>query len=252
MNENLNILKIVKLNKNYKTLFKKGFSLRGLNFEVKKGKITGFLGPNGAGKTTTINIILGLIKKDGGDIKLFDSKIENPEVRKRIGYLPENPNFYGFLKGIEILRISGSLYSLSREKIEERIKFLEEKFDLKRELEKKVSIYSKGMLQKIAFSVAVLHEPDLLILDEPYNGLDPILINSVRDYILELKQDGKTIFISSHLLSEMEKICDDVILINNGKIILKGELKDLKNDKKYSSPHSLEQIFLETVKTKYI
>ncbi len=169
-------------------------------------------------------------------------------MRAKIGYLPETPNFYGFLKGIEILRTLGAFYSLPKEKIIKRINFLNEKFNLERELKEKVSTFSRGMLQKLAFAVAVLHEPELLVLDEPYNGLDPILINSVRDYILELKQNGKTIFISSHLLSEMEKICDDVILINNGEIILKGELKDLKSDRKYLSPPSLEQIFLEAIK----
>lgn len=250
MNEDLSALKIVKLSKIYKTLFKKGFALKDLNFEVEKGKITGFLGPNGAGKTTTINIILGLIKKDSGEVKIFESSIDKPEIRRRIGYLPESPNFYGFLKGIEVLKILGSFYFLSKEKIAERINFLDEKFHLKRELEQKVSTYSKGMLQKLAFAVSVMHNPELLILDEPYNGLDPILINSVRDYILELKQNGKTIFISSHLLSEMEKICDNVILINNGKIILQGVLKDLKNDKKYPLSPSLEQIFLQAVKIK--
>ncbi len=248
MNEDLSVLKIIKLSKTYKIFSKKGFALKDLNFEVKKERITGFLGPNGAGKTTTINVILGLLKKDEGEIRIFGGSIKQREVRAKIGYLPETPNFYGFMKGIEILRILGTFYSLSKEKIIKRINFLNEKFNLERELKEKVSTFSRGMLQKLAFAVAVLHEPELLILDEPYNGLDPILINSVRDYILELKQNGKTIFISSHLLSEMEKICDDVILINNGEIILKGELKDLKSDKKYLSPPSLEQIFLEAIK----
>ncbi len=231
MSEDKNIIEVNNLEKSFSSIFRKEKPvISNLSFEVKKGKITGFLGPNGAGKTTTIRIILGFLKPNKGTIRIFGKKIlekKGNKFKRKIGYLPESPSFYPFLRGKELLHISAELANLPRNEIEGRINNISQLFQLHGFYNKKIKSYSKGMLKKLAFAQTLISEPELLILDEPLTGLDPIVMVEIRNYIKEIHKQGKSMFISSHLLSEMEKICEDVVLINRGKKVLGGNLKEL-------------------------
>ncbi len=204
-------------------------ALSGINFHVEKGEIFGFLGPNGAGKTTFVKILLGLVFPTAGDVSVFNLPIGGRNVRKRIGYLPENMRLHGFLKGYEFLDLAGKLYGLPKlERKTEIDKYLEI-FGLTADAGRPLREYSKGMLQRIGIAQALIHNPELLLLDEPTSGLDPIGTKEVRDIILKEKKKGKTIFINSHLLSEIERTCDRVAILNKGKLIKIGTLDELSD-----------------------
>lgn len=233
MNKNKNVIEVRNLEKSFSSFLRKEKPvLSSLTFEVRKGKITGFLGPNGAGKTTTIRIILGFLKPDNGTISLFgETREKEDDFKRKIGYLPESPSIYPFLSGKETLRISAELANIPQNEIDDRINNLVQLFQLDEFYDKKIKSYSKGMMKKLAFALALIADPDLLILDEPLTGLDPLVMVEIRNYIKKLHRQGKSMFISSHLLSEMEKICEDVILINRGKKVLAGNLKELLENK---------------------
>lgn len=230
--------------------FNKSKILKKISFNVKEGSITGFLGPNGAGKTTTIKLILGFLNPDNGLIEIFGKSGKRDEIMKKIGYVSETPNFYPYLKGREILELTGKLLKMDSDYLEKEIGNLSKFFQFEKFLLKKISTYSFGTMKKLAFIQSILGGPELLIIDEPYIGLDPVAINRVREIILEFKREGKTIFLSSHLLSEMERICDDIVLINNGEIVYEGELLKLKEMNRAISKgkfSDLESIFLKMV-----
>jgi len=207
--------------------FKRKKVLKGVSFEINPQRITGFLGPNGAGKTTTLKIIIGLLKADRGRIEIFGKEINN-DLRRKIGYLPEIPSFYPFLTPKEFLYIIGRMEGMMESSILKKIQELSKELLFEEFLDKPIKALSKGTLQKVAFSQALIGDKELIILDEPFSGLDPIVMNEIRDYILALKEQKRTILLSSHMLSEMERICDDVVLINNGKIVLEGNILKLK------------------------
>ncbi len=222
------MLKVEKLEKSFSDgLFKKKKVLDRISFGLSPCKITGFLGPNGAGKTTTIKIIMGLLKTDKGKIE-FNGEEINDKTRKKLGYLPETPSFYPYLKVEEFLYIIGKVSGLKDEFIYKKIDELSTRLFLKEFLQKPIKTLSKGTLQKVAFCQALIGDPEMIILDEPFSGLDPIVMDEIRNYIFSLKKEGKTILISSHMLSEMERICDDVVLINQGRIVLSGNISKLK------------------------
>jgi ABC-2 type transport system ATP-binding protein len=202
-------------------------ALAGVDLAVKEGEVFGFLGPNGAGKTTFIKILLGLVFPTKGGITVFGNPAGNTESRKKIGYLPENMRLQGFLKGREFLDLSGKLYGLSREMRKERTDRYLELLGLSGAAHRPLREYSKGMLQRIGIAQALMHNPDMLLLDEPTSGLDPIGTKEIRDIILAEKWRGKTIFINSHLLSEIERTCDRVAILDHGKIIKVGKLDAL-------------------------
>jgi ABC-2 type transport system ATP-binding protein len=202
-------------------------ALAGVDLAVKEGEVFGFLGPNGAGKTTFIKILLGLVFPTAGGISVFGSPAGNTAARKRIGYLPENMRLQGFLKGREFLDLSGKLYGLSLQVRKERTDRYLELLGLSDDAHRPLREYSKGMLQRIGIAQALMHNPDMLLLDEPTSGLDPIGAKEIRDIILAEKWRGKTIFINSHLLSEVERTCDRVAILNHGKIIKVGKLDAL-------------------------
>jgi len=204
-------------------------ALVGVDLAVKEGEVFGFLGPNGAGKTTFIKIMLGLVFPSAGGIDVFGSRAGDTTVRRRIGYLPENMRLQGFLKGREFLDLSGKLYGLSREVRKERIGRYLELLGLKDAAHRPLREYSKGMLQRIGIAQALIHNPDMLLLDEPTSGLDPIGTKEIRDIILAEKWRGKTIFINSHLLSEVERTCDRVAILDHGKIVKVGKLDTLSS-----------------------
>lgn len=208
--------------------FNKYKVLKGVSFDVKYNRIVGFLGPNGAGKTTTIKLVLGFLNPDEGLIEIFGENKKQDNIMKKIGYVSEAPQFYPYLTGRQLLELTGRLLKMKPEVLKKDVENLSKFFSLDNVLERKILSYSFGNLKKLAFAQSMLGDPELFIFDEPYNGLDPIAINRVREMIVELKRKGKTILVSSHLLSEMERICDDVILINNGNIILSENITKLK------------------------
>ena len=195
-----------------------------LDLEVEEGEIFGFLGPNGAGKTTTIKMLLGIIYPTSGEGYVLGKEIGDMDVHKIISYLPERPYYYEHMTGMEILKFYGSLFGIN-----DRAKFqsLLEKVNLAADASKTISQYSKGMQQRIGLAQSLLNDPKLLFLDEPTGGLDPIAHTEIRDLILQFRDEGRTVFISSHELSEVERICDRVAIINKGVIERQGSLDEL-------------------------
>ena len=201
--------------------------LHGVSFHAKVGEILGFLGPNGAGKTTTIKIILGLIRAESGSVAIFDRPAGERQAAARIGYLPETPYFYPHLTLTEFLEFCGGMSGVPGRELPGRIVKTVELVDLAASAGKKLKTFSKGMLQRAGLAQAVLHDPDLLILDEPFSGLDPIGRKMVRDILAGLKKRGKTIFFSSHILPDMETLCDRTCIIREGVIAKVVDLDDL-------------------------
>ncbi|MGQ9844008.1 MAG: ABC transporter ATP-binding protein [Spirochaetota bacterium] len=241
-------IKIENLYRSFKIHFweKKKAILKGISFEVYKGEVFGFLGPNGAGKTTTIKTITGLIKPDRGNIQIFGYAPNTLDAKKRIGFLPESPYFYEHLTGFEFLKIHAILSGNYTNK--NHIMGLIEKVGLKRAAELPLRKYSRGMLQRIGIAQALAGEPDLLILDEPLTGLDPIGRKEIKDLILEQKKKGKTIFFSSHILPDAEAVCDRIGIIIDGQIMEIGEIDKLLKKGTKTDELSLEDWFFQQVK----
>ncbi len=202
-------------------------AVRGVSFEVKRGEVFGLIGPNGAGKTTSIKMMLQLIFPTRGEVKLFGLSTEDPAARARLGYLPENPYIYTYLKPLEFLDLCGQLVSMNRQQRIKRSKELVERLGLANALDRPIGKFSKGMMQRLGFCQALLHEPELLILDEPFSGLDPIGRKDMRDLLLEQKAQGKTILITSHVLSDVEVLSERVCILRQGKVVAYGALNDL-------------------------
>ncbi len=198
-----------------------------ISLEVKAGRIFGFLGPNGAGKTTTIRMIVGITAPDEGKIELFGRKM-SPELQDKIGYLPEERGLYKKMRINEQLRYFAALKGVSQKTADERIDFWLNRMNLIDWKQKKAADLSKGMSQKIQFIATVLHDPELIILDEPFSGLDPINVETLLEAIAELKTQGKTIIFSTHLMETAERLCDDIILINKSRKVIGGTLREVK------------------------
>ncbi|MDD4278216.1 MAG: ABC transporter ATP-binding protein [Candidatus Sumerlaeales bacterium] len=207
-------------------------ALNKLDLQVHEGESFGLLGPNGAGKSTTIKILMGILFPTSGSAMLMGKPLGNTQVKSKIGFLPENPFFYDYLKGWEFLDFYGRLYGMPKKQRRQKI---EELFDLVRLPAHASNLplkgYSKGMLQRIGLAQALLNNPQLVILDEPQSGLDPLGRKEIRDIILSLKSQGKTVFFSSHILSDAEMICDKVAILNKGELVACGELKELLSNK---------------------
>ena len=202
-------------------------ALDGLDLRVAEGSIFGFVGPNGAGKTTSIKMLAGLIAPTRGDAAIFGRPIREAASRRAIGYLPENPSFHDFLRPVEVLELMGRLSGLSGEGLTRRAEEVLEQVGLGHARDLTVRKFSKGMVQRLGLAQAVIHDPPLLILDEPMSGLDPIGRRDVRDLILDLRRRGKTIFFSTHILSDVETICDRVGMLLKGKLVAEGALSSL-------------------------
>jgi ABC-2 type transport system ATP-binding protein len=201
--------------------------LHGVTFHVSSGEIMGFLGPNGAGKTTTIKIMLGLIRPDSGEVRILERPAGDRKAMARTGYLPENPYFYPHLSLDEFLGFCARMSGVERDRIQRRISDVLELVDLSPHRKQRIKGFSKGMLQRAGLAQAILHEPDLLILDEPFSGLDPLGRVMVRDLLLEMKRGGTTIFFSSHILPDMEALCDRTCIIRDGVIARQLGLDEL-------------------------
>lgn len=217
------MLQTINLSKQYGDFW----AVRDLNLRLRSGEIYGFLGPNGAGKTTTILMILAIIRPSSGEIYFFENETSgsSPDIRSRIGAVSEKQYLYPGMTMREYLDFFGELYNMAHRKA--RIKELAEKVQLTEALDKRLGTFSRGMQQKVGFVRALLHEPDLLILDEPVSGLDPIGIRQVRDLIEEENKKGKTVLISSHLLSEIENLCHRVGIMNNGRLLAEDRADQL-------------------------
>jgi len=198
-----------------------------LSFEVRPGRVFGFLGPNGAGKTTTIRMIVGITEPDSGGIEFRGREISS-DLQDRIGYLPEERGLYKKLKIIDQLRYFAALKNVPSREADKRIDFWMDRMNLGEWKRKKTTDLSKGMQQKIQFISAVLHDPELLILDEPFAGLDPINVEFLIDVIDEFKTQEKTIIFSTHLMETAERLCDDILLINKAKKVLAGRLRQVR------------------------
>ena len=206
---------------------RKRVALENLNLQVEEGQIFGLLGPNGAGKTTAIKILMGLHFPTSGTATIMGRPLGDLNVKSQMGFLPENPFFYDYLTGQEFLEFYGQLYGMGRAKRRHRIPELLEQVGLKDSGNIPLRGYSKGMLQRVGLAQALLNDPKLVILDEPQSGLDPFGRKEVRDLILRLKDEGKTVLFSSHILGDAEMICDRVGILNQGKLIAEGHLTDL-------------------------
>ena len=214
-----------------------------LDLALEQGEILGFLGTNGAGKTTTIKMLLGLIAPDAGGVAVLGADPRRAETRRRIGFMPETAHYYPFLTARELLRFYGGLCGMDAAGIASRAGELLEKVGLAEAGGRQLKTYSKGMLQRAGIAQALLHDPDLLILDEPFTGLDPLARIQFRDLLLELRAAGKTVFFSSHELSEAELICDRVAILKAGRCVYEGSVRQIAGD----GGGNLERIFLDVL-----
>jgi ABC-2 type transport system ATP-binding protein len=217
------------LRKTYRTPFarKKVEALRGVTFRVEPGTIYGFVGPNGAGKTTTIRTLMGLIRPTGGTAKLLGHDLPSRAARAKIGFLPESPYFYDYLNVGELLDLAGRIFGMPHGERKKRADELIDRVGLGRARTQSLKKFSKGMLQRAGLAQALMNDPELVVLDEPMSGLDPIGRKEVRDLILELRDRKKTVFFSSHILTDIEAIADDVAIIARGQLTAQGKPADL-------------------------
>lgn len=227
----MNVLQVEELRKSFRgeISFVRREVLHGVTIHAGSGEILGFLGPNGAGKTTTIKIILGLARPDSGLVNVFGRPAGERSVMARIGYLPENPYFYPHLTLREFLLFCGRMSGVDGRSLRTLLPGTAERVGLSASLDKRLKGFSKGMHQRAGLAQAILHDPDLLILDEPFSGLDPLGRAMVRDLLIELKGRGKTIFFSSHILPDMEALCDRTCIIREGVIVRSIGLDELRN-----------------------
>ena len=223
-----------------------------VSFEVHQGEVIGLLGPNGSGKSTTIKMILGLLHPTRGDLRVLGRSPREVKAKARIGYLPEESYLYPYLTGAETLDFYGKLFDLSRKERKERIDQLLEMIGLQHARNRILGEFSKGMARRIGLAQALINDPDLAILDEPTSGLDPLGTRQVKDLILNLSRRGKTIFVTSHLLSDIEDICDRIIILYNGRVQATGPIRDLLEERnRYRltlpevAPETLREILAE-------
>jgi len=226
-------IKTENLTKAYRSFWrrKKILALDKLNIDIKKGEIFGLLGPNGSGKTTTLKLLLGLIFPTEGRAFVLGKTTNDVAVKNRIGFLPEESCFYRFLNADEILDFYGQLFKISRKERKARIDRLVEQVGLEFARKRPLKQYSKGMLRRIGIAQALINDPELIILDEPTSGLDPIGTRETKDIILALKERGKTVLLCSHLLSDVQDICDRVAILDKGKLQISGTIDELLSSK---------------------
>jgi len=215
---------------------------KNINLEINSGDIFAFIGHNGAGKTTTIKGIVGILELTSGEVYIDNISLkQNPvECKKRMAYIPDNPDIYNTITGIQFINLIADIYGVEKELREKNLEKYSNLFELKKELNAPISTYSHGMRQKLVLISALIHEPKLLILDEPFVGLDPKASFTLKTLMHEFVKDGGAIFFSTHVLDVAEKLCNKVAIIKNGEIIANGTMAEIKKDT------SLEQVFLES------
>lgn len=222
--------------KKYKT------AVDNLSLAVQEGEVFGFLGPNGAGKSTVIKVLMNFIRPSSGMAEINGEPASDPHVRRFIGYLPENPYFYDHLTAEEILTFGGRAAQMSRKDIQHRIDHLLDRLKLSHAKKERLRSYSKGMVQRTGLGLALIHSPKICILDEPMSGLDPLGRRLVIDLIKEMRHHGQTVFFSSHILSDIERLCDRVGILNHGRLLYCGNMNDFVPE-----PGGLEQSFIELI-----
>jgi len=223
------VLEVDRLAKTFKKPFsgRKVEAVRGISLKVTRGQIFGFLGPNGAGKTTTIKMLTGLITPTSGRATILGKDVPSPEAMGNVGFLPENPYVYPYLTPREFVSLCGRLNGMGGAKLEKAVVTVLERVGIAYAMDRPVRNLSKGMLQRTGFAAALVHDPELLILDEPMSGLDPVGRKEVRDLIVEEAQANKTVFFSSHILSDVEMLCDAVCILRKGEVVVSGTIAEL-------------------------
>jgi len=232
-----NLTKIYK--RKYLFSSKKTIALENLNLEIEDRKVFGLLGLNGSGKTTLLKLLVGLLFPTEGSIYIFGQRVPHLSLLSRVGYLPEFPCFLMYLSASELLHFYGKLYSFSLKEREKRVEKTLDLVDLRENRNDRLADFSKGMLERIGMAQVLLHDPELLLLDEPTSGLDPLGVKKMRQTILRLKEEGKTILLSSHFVTEVERVCDQAGILHKGKLKRVIEMRGLEV--------SLEDLFTETV-----
>lgn len=229
MAETIPAVEIKDLVKDFRTSFRKQMlrAVDGVSIRIMPGEVYGLIGPNGSGKSTTMKALLGLVAPTAGHCAIFGQDSLKVDSRKDVGFLPENPYFYKHLSGAETLRFYGKLCGIKGKQLEERIRELLALVDLEDARDRRIGGYSKGMLQRIGLAQALVQEPRLVILDEPTAGVDPVGSRQIRDLIMKLRERGITVFLCSHLLEQVQEVCDHVGIIFRGKMIKEGRLEDL-------------------------
>ena len=217
------------LTKIYKVLWsrRRVTALNSLNLSVKKGEIFGLLGPNGSGKTTTVKLLLGLVYPTAGSVHILGKPSTDVEMKNNIGFLPEETYLYKFLNADETLDFYGKLFSIPRRERKKRIDHLIDLVGIASARKRPLKQYSKGMLRRVGLAQALINDPELVILDEPTSGLDPLGTRDIKDLILDMKRDGKTVFMCSHLLADVQDICDRVAILNKGELQVLGSVTEL-------------------------
>jgi ABC-2 type transport system ATP-binding protein len=226
----MSVIAIKELTKDFKVGFWKKHPVRALdqlNLTVEKGEVFGFLGPNGAGKTTTLKILMNLLRATSGSALILGERTDSVQMRRRIGYLPENPYFYDYLTAEELLTYAGRLFGLAGRELDKRVDVLLDSVGLQRSRKLQLRKFSKGMIQRIGIAQAVINDPELVFLDEPMSGLDPLGRREVRQVIAGLKAQGVTVFFSSHILPDVEALCDRVAIVNRGRLQAAGALHEI-------------------------
>ncbi|MDF3129691.1 ABC transporter ATP-binding protein [Kiritimatiellaeota bacterium B1221] len=223
-------------------------ALKGICFQVHRGECVGFIGANGAGKSTTLKILMGFRFPDKGEVQVFGRSVGNPESRERIGYLPEVALYYPFMKARELLSLYGGLGGLSRSELQERIPLVLARVGLGGKENDLLKSFSKGMQQRLGIAQSLITEPELLIYDELSSGLDPLGRFELRELLKDLKQQGRTIFFSSHELGEVESLCDRVIMIHQGEILRDAPLSTLLEE---CGDRSLEAFYIQTLQQQH-
>src|ERR1700735_4973997 len=227
---------------------RKGYGLKlavdGVDLEVPRGSFFGFLGPNGAGKSTTIRMLTGLVPADSGSIEIlgFHLPQDELEIKRRIGLVPDESLLFDRLTGAEFLEFVGRMYSLPRPLAIQRAQELLELFELSNERKKLIAAYSKGMRKRIAMAASLIHRPELFLMDEPFEGVDAVGARLMKDILLDQVRHGATIFLTSHVLEVVERLCDHAAIINEGKIVAEGRMQDLR-----TGSETLEDVFVRTV-----
>jgi len=235
---NQTIVEIHNLQKNYN----KKQVLHGIDLSISAGQIIGYIGPNGAGKSTTVKILCGLISEFDGDVSIFgkDLRTQTLEIKQQVGYIPENAVLYESLTPMEYMNFIGQMRGLESDVTRAKAEALMNIFEMKSNLNQRIATFSKGMRQKVMICSALLHNPDLIFMDEPLSGLDANSVIMVKEMLIHLAHEGKTVFYSSHLMDVVEKISDRIILIDQGRVIADGSFDDLN---KLSNDENLEKMF---------
>ncbi|KJS28484.1 MAG: hypothetical protein VR64_24175 [Desulfatitalea sp. BRH_c12] len=237
------LIRVENLSKTYKKGIKnRNPAVDKLNLQIENGEVFGFLGPNGAGKSTVIKILMNFIRPSSGSVFIDSLPVDDPLTRVAIGYLPENPFFYDHLTAQEILSFGGHAARMKKVNIPDRIERLLSQLKLSQVKNQPLRTYSKGMVQRIGLALALVHNPKILILDEPMSGLDPLGRRLVADLILDMRRNGQTVFFSSHILSDIEKLCDRVGIINRGRLLYCGPVGEIVNE-----AGGLEQAFIQRI-----